>query len=122
MSVNTKSEAPKLDSLKWIVVFLLVAAGVAGNAYFGQESLLYRVLALLGLAIVAGFVALQTAKGVAFWELLKAARIEIRKVVWPTQAETRQTTLIVLLVVVLVALLLWGLDSLLSWIVSGVIG
>ncbi len=122
MSVKTKAETPKLDSLKWFVVILLVAAGVAGNAYFSQESLLYRVLALLGLAVVAGFIALQTAKGIAFWELLKAARIEIRKVVWPTQAETRQTTLIVLLVVVLVALLLWGLDSLLSWMVSGVIG
>lgn len=101
---------------------ILVATGVAGNAYFADESLLYRILALLVLAAAAGFVALQTAKGRSFWQLLKDARVEIRKVVWPTKAETRQTTLIVLAVVILVGLLLWALDSLLSLIVSGIIG
>jgi len=114
--------ATRFDALKWILVGLLVAAGVVGNAYYAEESLLYRVLALVVLAAMAGFVALKTAKGIAFWSLLKEARVEIRKVVWPTRAETRQTTLIVLLVVVLVGLLLWGLDSLLSWAVSGIIG
>ena len=58
----------------------------------------------------------------SFWNLAKAARVEIRKVVWPTRQETTQTTLIVLGVVLLMALILWGLDSLLGWIVSSVIG
>lgn len=119
---STSSETSKLDGLKWAVVVALVAAGVAGNAYYAEESMLYRVLGLLVLAVVAGFVALQTAKGTAFWTLLKEARVEIRKVVWPTKTETRQTTLIVMAVVLVVALLLWGLDSLLSWLVSGIIG
>ncbi len=119
---STSANEPKLDLLKWAVVVVLVAAGVFGNAYYAEESLLYRVLGILVLASMAGFVALQTAKGIAFWTLLKEARTEIRKVVWPTKAETRQTTLIVMAVVVVVALLLWGLDSLLSWLVSGIIG
>ena len=115
-------ESPKLDILKWSVVIALVGAGIAGNAYFADESLLYRLLALLVLAAVAGFVALQTAKGRSFWQLLKDARVEIRKVVWPTKSETQKTTLIVMAVVVLVGLLLWALDSLLSLAVSGIIG
>jgi len=122
MSASTSMESPKLDVLKWGVVLTLVGAGIAGNAYFADESLLYRILALLVLAAVAGFVALQTAKGRSFWQLLKDARTEIRKVVWPTKAETRQTTMIVMAVVVLVGLLLWALDSLLSLAVSGIIG
>lgn len=122
MNDSTAVESSKLDILKWGFVAILVGAGVVGNAYFSDESLLYRILALLVLAILAGFVALQTAKGRSFWQLLKDARSEIRKVVWPTKAETRQTTLIVLAVVVLVGLLLWALDSLLSLIVSGIIG
>ena len=119
---STQIKETRFDALKWVLVCLIVAAGVIGNAYYSAESLLYRVLALVVLALVAGFIALQTAKGAAFWKLLKEARVEIRKVVWPTRAETRQTTLIVLLVVVLVGLVLWGLDSLLSWAVSGIIG
>ena len=42
--------------------------------------------------------------------------------VWPTRQETLQTTAIVVVVVLIVGLMLWGLDSLLSWLVSGAIG
>jgi len=122
--VNSKvsSEGSKLDALKWAVVALLVAVGVVGNSIYAEESLFYRVVALVVLAAVAGFVALQTAKGQAFFDLFKEAKAEIRKVVWPTRQETGQTTAIVVVVVLIVGLLLWGLDSLLSWLVSGVIG
>jgi preprotein translocase subunit SecE len=122
--VNSKvsSEGSKLDGLKWVVVVAIVAAGVVGNSVYSEESLLYRVIALLVLAGVAGFVALQTAKGLAFFTLFKEARSEIRKVVWPTRQETLQTTLIVTVVVLIVGLLLWGLDSLLSLGVAAVIG
>ncbi|BBB27797.1 preprotein translocase subunit SecE [Amphritea japonica] len=122
MNSKVTSEGSKLDGLKWVVVVALVAAGVVGNSVYSEESLLYRVIALLVIAGVAGFVALQTAKGAAFFTLFKEAKAEIRKVVWPTRQETTQTTLIVTVVVLVVGLLLWGLDSLLSWGVSGVIG
>lgn len=111
-----------LDGVKWFFTVALIAGGVVGNAYFADESLLYRVLALVAIALVAAAIAVQTTQGRAFWELLKEARVEIRKVVWPTREETTQTTLIVLALVVVVALILWGLDSLLGLIVSGVIG
>jgi preprotein translocase subunit SecE len=122
--VNSKvsDDVSKFDSLKWLVVFAIVAVGVVGNSVYANESLLYRVLALVALAIVAGFVALQTAKGKAFFRLFKEAKNEIRKVVWPTRQETLQTTLIVVVAVLIVGLLLWGLDSLLGWVVSGFIG
>ena len=67
-------------------------------------------------------VALQTENGAWAWNLAKEARVEVRKVVWPTTQETTQTTLIVVGVVILVALILWALDSSLSWGVRGVIG
>ena len=83
---------------------------------------MYRTVALVVLGLVAAFVALQTVKGKAFWSLLKEARIEIRKVVWPNRTETTQTTLIVVAVVLVMALILWGLDTLLGWIISQFIG
>ena len=122
MNSKVSSEGSKLDGLKWVVVVAIVAAGVVGNSVYSEESLLYRVIALLVLAGVAGFVALQTAKGLAFFTLFKEARSEIRKVVWPARQETLQTTLIVTVVVLIVGLLLWGLDSLLSLGVAAVIG
>ncbi|MBT8767902.1 preprotein translocase subunit SecE [Metapseudomonas boanensis] len=122
--MNAKAEAKeaRFDVLKWVVVVALVAVGVVGNQYFAAEPILYRVLALLALAGAAAFVALQTVKGQAFFVLAKEARAEIRKVVWPTRQETTQTTLIVVAVVLVMALLLWGLDSLLGWLVSLIVG
>ncbi|MFB1002355.1 MAG: preprotein translocase subunit SecE [Pseudomonadales bacterium] len=122
MNSNTQIAKGPLNSVLWILVVALVVAGVYGNAYFGGESLLYRVLGMLVVAIAAAMVAFQTVQGKAFWVLLKGARTEIRKVVWPTRQETVQTTMIVSLVVIVAGLLLWGLDTLLGWLVSLVIG
>ena len=122
MNAKVTSEESKFDGLKWAVVVAVVAAGVVGNSVFSDQSLFYRVVALIVLAVVAGFVALQTAKGKAFFELFKEAKNEIRKVVWPTRQETLQTTAMVVVAVLLIGLFLWGLDSLLGWGVSSVIG
>jgi len=123
--MSTSAETPqyKLDGLKWLVVIAIIAAGTVGNAYYAEQfALLYRVLALVALGLVAAFVALQTEKGAAFWALLKAAQIEMRKVVWPTKPETNQTTLLVLVIVFITALLLWGLDAVFGKIASFIIG
>ena len=122
-NVQVKETAnPPLNIVLWVVSVAIVIAAVYGNSYFGGESLLYRVLGLLAASVVAALIAFQTVQGKAFWLLLKGARTEIRKVVWPNRQETVQTTLIVVAVVLVMALLLWGLDSLLSWAVSSLIG
>jgi len=111
-----------LDWLKWLVVAALLGGGVYGNWYYTEESLLLRVVVMLVMALIAGFVALQTERGQNTWNLLKEARSEIRRVVWPSNQETSQTTMVVLVIIVIFALILWGLDSMLGWIVSSVIG
>ena len=123
MSTGTDAAAASpLDWMKWLLVIVLVSAGVVGNWYYQDQSLLYRVLALIVLAGLAAFVAVQTEKGRAAWQLMKDARNEIRRVVWPKRPETVQTTGIVLVLVVVFGLILWLLDTILSWIVSNVIG
>ena len=124
MSGNSQEVATesRLDGLKWGLVTVLVAVAAYGNYYFAAESLLLRVVGLLVLAGIAGAIALQTVKGGAFWTLVKDAKTEIRKVVWPSRQETVQTTLIVVAVVLVMGLLLWALDSMLGWLVSTIIG
>ena len=122
--MNAKAEAneSRFDVLKWLLVAVLVVIGVVANQYYSAQPIFYRVLGVLALAAIAGFVALQTVKGRAFLVLAKEARTEIRKVVWPSRQETTQTTMIVVAVVLVMALLLWGLDSLLGWLVSMIVG
>lgn len=76
----------------------------------------------MGLAVVAAFFALQTAQGKAFNQLRKDSMVELRKVVWPTRQETLQTTLVVVLFVALVAVILFLIDWVLNGLVSWFIG
>ncbi|WP_019531121.1 preprotein translocase subunit SecE [Dasania marina] len=118
MNAKTDVQTGGLDGLKWLLVVALIVVAIGGNMYYAEYSLLYRVLGVVVLAVMAGSIAITTTKGRAFWQLAKEARTEIRKVVWPTRQETTQTTLIVVAFVLLMSLILWGLDTLLGWLVS----
>jgi preprotein translocase subunit SecE len=122
MNAVVEEKQFRFDWLKWSLVFALAAGAIYGNWYFTAESVFYRVVGLLLVLVVCGFIAAQTAKGVATLELAFGARTEWRKVVWPTAEERNQTTLIVVAVILLMALILWGIDSLLSWIASLIMG
>ena len=118
MTSKVEGSENRLDALKWLAVALLVAVGVVGNQYFSAEPILYRVLVLLVLAAAAGFLAFQTAKGKAFAVLLKEARVEIRKVVWPTRQETTRMTWVVIAVVIIISLVLAGFDFIVKWAIE----
>jgi len=122
MVAKVETHTPRFDSVKWALVVAIVMGGVYANSYFALESVLYRAIAGVVLAGIAVAIALQTEQGKSTWELAKEARVEIRKVVWPTPEERLQTTLIVVGVVIVVALILWGLDSGLSWVIKAFIG
>lgn len=57
-------------------------------------------------------------KGKATLAFAREARVEMRKVIWPTRQETLQTTLIVAAVTAVMSLILWGLDGILVRLVS----
>ncbi len=123
MNTKVQQNASPLDVVKWVLVVAIIAAGVVGNSYYAEQySPLYRALALIALALIAGGIVYLTAHGRAFVELLKESRTEARKVVWPSRTETNQSTLIVALVVAFMSLVLWGLDSLLAFIVKLLLG
>ncbi|MDX2464933.1 MAG: preprotein translocase subunit SecE [Porticoccus sp.] len=122
MSATTEEKQYQLDGLKWFAVALLIAGAVYGNYYFSEESLLYRVVALVVVAVTVAFIAINTQKGNGFMALLRGAYTEARRVVWPTRQERNQTTLMVVVVVLVMSLILWGLDSLFGWLASMVIG
>ncbi|HMU90976.1 MAG: preprotein translocase subunit SecE [Pseudomonadales bacterium] len=123
MAASSNSESGALDKLKWGVVVLLALVAVVGNQYYAEQfAVIYRAMVLVVVGAVAAVIALQTDQGKRFIAFAKESRVEIRKVVWPTRQETQQTTLVVVAIVLIAALILWALDSLLGWLVSIVIG
>jgi preprotein translocase subunit SecE len=98
------------DRLKLILAMLFVGGGIGGFYYFGDKSDLIRLGVLLASMAIAIAMAATTAAGRGAWEFAKGSRMEIRKVVWPTNKETMQVTLVVVAMVVLVAVYMWAID------------
>ena len=122
MSTKPETSSSKFGMVWWLLVVAIVIGGVYANTVYAAVGVFYRALGGVALAALAAGVALQTESGRAAWELAKEARVEVRKVVWPTRQETTQTTIIVVVVVIFVGLILWGLDSSLSWGIQSLIG
>src|SRR4051812_1025515 len=110
------------DKLKLVAAVLIVVIGIGAFYYFGDKPGYVQLAVLLvsGAAAVAVF--LTTAAGQTTKAFTKGAIIELRKVVWPTQKETMQVTIIVFVMAVLVALFLWGVDVFLHFAVKKVTG
>jgi preprotein translocase subunit SecE len=110
------------DNIKLLVAALFAAAGVAGFYLLADGPMVLRVVSVLAGLVAAGAVAYFTAPGRQFVLFAGEARDEARKVVWPTRKETMQTTGVVILFVIVMALFLWAVDGALFWVVKTLMG
>jgi len=115
MSAKAESKRSAFDVIKLIVAVLFVLAGITGFYVYSEESQLYRILGLVAVVLLAAGIALSTASGKGLLAFMKNARTEVRKMVWPTRIETMQTTLMVVVIVILLAIFLWLVDMLLGF-------
>ncbi|GAL23546.1 MULTISPECIES: preprotein translocase subunit SecE [Vibrio] len=121
-NAETPDSSNAADVIKWIVAFALLAAAVVGNYLYGELSVVLRAAGVVVLIAAALGVAATTTKGKAAITFAREARVEVRKVVWPTRQETMQTTLIVLAVSIVMALALWGIDGIMVRLVAFITG
>lgn len=126
MDVQT-AEQKAVSARKDTALLSLAAAALVGGMfafyYFDpQYNALIRTLILLASLAAALGMAYQTALGKTLWGYVVGSRIELRKIVWPSRQESVQATLMIAVVVLVMSLLLWGLDSLLLWGVEALTG
>lgn len=114
MESQTEQSASKLDTMLLAAAAVLLFGAMVAFYYFAVQWLLpVRLAVLLGGVAAAAALTYRTALGKLTWAYLVGSRAELRKVVWPSRQESIQTTLLIAVVVLVVALLMWGLDSLL---------
>jgi preprotein translocase subunit SecE len=122
MNAKVETESSRFDTLKLGVAVLLLAVAVIAFYRFDDQLLVLRVLGLLAVAGISIFIAAQSSTGKNIIDFIGGAKTEVRKVVWPTRAETTQTTLAVMLMVILVGIFLWLLDMVLLWAIQMLTG
>jgi len=124
MNAKTEVEGSSgLDVAKLLAAVVILGAGITGFYYFAdQQPLWIRLLGLLVVVGIGAFVALQTTVGRGLWRFATDARGEVRKVVWPSRQETLQTSLIIFVAVLIMAIFLWAIDSMLFFAVRHLTG
>ena len=115
-------DAGTADKVKLAVAILIVVAGVAGYYVLAAQPVWIRWLAVVASLVLAAIVVAFSRFGSAFRRFVELARIELRKIVWPTRQETLQTTLVVFGFVIIAGVFFWVLDLVLAWATKALTG
>jgi preprotein translocase subunit SecE len=103
------------DIAKLTLALAIIAGGVVAYYWYNELAAWQRLLMLVGGFVLGGAVGYFTRSGHALRDFLSESLFELRKVVWPTRQETVQTTLVIMLVVVVLSILLGLIDLFLNW-------
>jgi preprotein translocase subunit SecE len=106
------------DKIKLLVAFLLVVAGIAGYYYLYDSAAVVRLASVLAGLLSAAAVAWTSEAGKRFFAFGKDSVAEAKRVVWPTRKETLQTTGVVIVFAIIMALFLWAVDSSLMFAIN----
>ena len=110
------------DKIKLLVALLLVVAGIAGYYYLRDSAAVLRLASVLAGLMLAAAVVWTSELGKRFINFAKDSIAEAKRVVWPTRKETVQTTGIVILFTIIMALFLWAVDVSLMMLVNKLMG
>ncbi len=117
MKNKTEPKKNTHDILLWVSVAFVTAVAFA-LTYLLHLTGPLKVLAWLVWLVASLALAFFTTKGQAAFVFIKEAKVELKKVVWPTRQETVQTTSIVMLMVGVTGFMLWGVDSVMMWAIG----
>jgi preprotein translocase subunit SecE len=114
--VQTPASASAKDVALMVSSLLLLLAGIVAFYWFDERALVIRVaMVIAGLAAAAGLMWFSW-YGREFWQFAVAARVELRKVVWPEREETIKTTYVVFIFAIAMGVFFWLLDMGLTYL------
>jgi preprotein translocase subunit SecE len=117
------SQSGALDIIKLLSAVAAIVGGLYSYYFFEfQVSLPLRVLMVLGGTGAGIAIAMTSTQGQRLWSFIQGARVEIRKVVWPTRQETTQTAIAVFVFTLIMGVFFWLLDSGLLWLTRRLVG
>ena len=114
--VHTPPGASAKDTALITLSVLVLLVGIGAFYWYEEQALAIRIAMVIGGLAVGAGLAWFSWYGREFWQFAQAARIELRKVVWPSRDETIKTTYVVFIFAILMGLFFWGLDWVLTWL------
>lgn len=113
--IETTHPNGALETAKLVLAFAIAAGGVVAFYWFGAQPLWQRALLVIGGSVVAVILALTSQPGRELWGFVQGSQVELKKMVWPTRQEALQTTLVLVVFVIVLAVIMLGIDWVLAW-------
>jgi len=112
---QTTAAPASAGTAQLIAAIILVVGGIVGFYVLKSRPEAWASWAALAGGILLGIlVFVLSPNGKKFWQFVLEARVELRKVFWPSRQETFTTTLVVLGFVVVASIFFWLLDLMLA--------
>jgi preprotein translocase subunit SecE len=124
MATQTEiGESSALDTVKLLFAALVLIGGLFAYYYYENSlALALRVIMVLAGTGIGIGIAMSSTQGHRLRQFIQGARVEWRKIVWPTRQETTQTAIAVFVFTLVMALFFWALDSGLLWLTNRLVG
>lgn len=125
--VEVAKQRSAKDIVLWVIAVACLIAATLVPEYLGAywapaNNTWVRIGIVTALAVVALVCLALTHQGSAFKTLLKDAGIELRRITWPSKAETTTYTWQVIVVTIIAGILIWLLDNLFNNVVGFILG
>ena len=109
------AERSPADTAQLIAAICLAVGGVVAFYLLKSRPEAWASwVAMFGGLLLGVLVFAFSRSGRSFWQFVLEARVELRKVFWPSRQETMSTTLVVLVFVVIASAFFWVLDLMLA--------
>jgi len=113
---QTSAVPAATGTVQLIAAIVLAIGGIVGFYLLKSRPEAWASwVSLAGGMLLGVLVFALSPSGRRFWQFVLEARVELRKVFWPTRNETFTTTLVVLAFVLVASVFFWVLDLMLAY-------
>jgi len=106
--VQTSEGASAKDTALMTLSILVLLAGIVAFYWYDDDALALRLVMVGGGVVVAAGLLWISWYGREFRQFAQAARVELRKVVWPSREDTVRTTVMVIIFAIVMGVFFLG--------------
>ncbi|QJC34206.1 preprotein translocase subunit SecE [Enterobacteriaceae endosymbiont of Donacia cinerea] len=110
------------DTIKWFISIILLITILVLNYNYQNINLSIRLVWVFSILTLIIFIISFTNTGKKLFSFIYYARIEARKVIWPSYKNTWNTSLVIILIITIISIIFFILDNFLIYLISFLTG
>ena len=111
------SNSKWLDIVLWSTILVIITITIIVNFYYSECKKLSYALYIFDFIVMSTMLKF-TKKGTKLCEQIVQSKNEAKKVIWPTKRDTINTTLIIVAIIIVTAIIIYFIDLLFMYFIN----